>query len=72
MVLAARSTEPLHRLVEELGADVAHAVPTDVPNLGACEHLLEEATSRFGSIDILVNNAGYNSRGPLEELPMDL
>jgi len=71
VVLAARSAEPLQRLVEELGADVAHAVPTDVSNLGACEHLLEEARSRFGGIDILVNNAGYNSRGPLEELPMD-
>ncbi len=71
VVLAARSAEPLQRLVEELGPDVAHAVPTDVSNLDACEHLLEEATSRFGSIDILVNNAGYNSRGPLEELPMD-
>ncbi len=71
VVLAARSAEPLQRLVEELGADVAHAVPTDVSNLGACAHLLEEATSRFGSIDILVNNAGYNSRGPLEELSMD-
>lgn len=71
VVLAARSAEPLQRLVGELGAEVAHAVPTDVSNLDACEHLLEEATSRFGSIDILVNNAGYNSRGPLEELPMD-
>jgi len=29
------------------------------------EHLLDEATSKFGSIDILVNNARYNSRGPL-------
>ncbi len=72
VVLAARSAEPLQRLVEELGADVAHAVPTDVSNLGACEHLIEEAKTRFGSIDILVNNAGYNSRGPLEELPMDV
>ena len=71
VVLAARSAEPLRRLVDELGADVAHAVPTDVADSNACERLLAQAKSRFGSIDILVNNAGHNSRGPLEELPMD-
>jgi NADP-dependent 3-hydroxy acid dehydrogenase YdfG len=71
VVLAARSAEPLRRLVEELGADVAHAVPTDVSDLSACERLLEEAKSRFSSIDVLVNNAGRNSRGPLEQLPVD-
>jgi NADP-dependent 3-hydroxy acid dehydrogenase YdfG len=71
VVLAARSVEPLQRLVDELGADVAHAVPTDVADARACERLLDEAKSRFGSIDVLVNNAGHNARGPLEELPVD-
>ena len=71
VVLAARSAEPLQRLVEELGSDVAHAVPTDVSDRVACERLISEATSRFGSLDILVNNAAHNSRGPLEEIPMD-
>jgi len=71
VVLAARSAEALRRLVDELGADVAHAVPTDVSDLDACERLLEEAKSRFGTIDVLVNNAARNSRGPLEELPTD-
>jgi len=71
VVLAARSPEPLQRLVEELGGDVAHAVPTDVADMSACENLLAEAKSRFGSIDVLVNNAARNSRGPLEELPTD-
>jgi len=70
VVLAARSVEPLQRLDDELGADVAHAVPTDVSDLGACKRLLEQAKSRFGSIDVLVNNAAHNSRGPLEELPI--
>ncbi|MBW1761648.1 MAG: SDR family oxidoreductase [Deltaproteobacteria bacterium] len=71
VVLAARSAEPLQRLVEELGSDVAHAVPTDVSDRAACERLISEAMSRFGSLDILVNNAAHNSRGPLEEIPMD-
>jgi hypothetical protein len=71
VVVAARSAEPLQRLADELGSDVAHAVPTDVSNLDDCERLVEEAVSRFERIDILVNNAGHNSRGPFEELPMD-
>ena len=71
VVLAARSADALQRLVSELGPEVAHAVPTDVSDLGACQRLIEEAVSRFGAIDILVNNAGHNSRGPLEELPTD-
>ncbi len=71
VVLAARRAEPLRRLVDELGADVAYAVPTDVSNVAACERLLDEAKSRFGSIDVLVNNAGYNWRGPLEALPVE-
>jgi short-subunit dehydrogenase len=71
VVLAARGAEPLKRLVQELGAHVAHAVPTDVSDPSGCQRLVEEAKSRFGSIDVLVNNAGYNSRGPFEKLPMD-
>ena len=71
VVLAARSAEPLQRLAEELGVDVAHAVPTDLSDVRACERLLAEAKSRFGSIDVLVNNAAHNSRGPLEKLPVD-
>lgn len=71
VVLAARSAGPLRRLSEELGTDVAHPVPTDVSNVAACERLLEEAKSRFGSIDVLVNNAGYNARGPVEKVSVD-
>lgn len=71
VVLAARSADALQRLVDELGADVSHAVPTDVSSQDACERLVEQTVSRFGAIDILVNNAGHNSRGPLEELPID-
>jgi len=71
VVVAARSAEPLQRLVEDLGRDVALAVPTDVSDLGACERLLEQAKSRFGSIDVLVNNAAYNCRGPVASLAVE-
>jgi NADP-dependent 3-hydroxy acid dehydrogenase YdfG len=71
VVLAARSADALERLKDDLGNDMAHAVPTDVSDRAACERLVAEATSRFGGLDILVNNAGFNSRGPLEELAMD-
>lgn len=71
VVLAARSVEPLHRLAEELGTETAHAVPTDVSSVAACQRLLEEAKARFGGIDILVNNAGYNARGPVETVSVD-
>ena len=71
VVLAARTEGPLQKLAAELGADVAHGVPTDVSKRGDCERLLAEAKSRFGSVDIVVNNAGANSRGPLEDVSID-
>jgi len=71
VVLAARSKEPLDKLAAELGGAVAQAVPTDVSDVDACKHLLEEAISRFGSIDVLVNNAGHNCRGPYHNMPID-
>lgn len=71
VVLAARSKEPLDRLVRELGADVAQAVPTDLSDVSACKALIQEAISRFGRIDVLVNNAGHNMRGDFEKIPIE-
>ena len=71
VVLAARGKEGLERLVQELGTEVALAVPTDVTDCNACERLLQATRERFGNLDILVNNAGFNSRGPLQEIPVD-
>ena len=71
VVLAARSKDPLDKLAAELGGDVAQAVPTDISDIAACERLLQEAVSRFGSIDVLVNNAAHNCRGPYDSIPID-
>ena len=71
VVLAARSKEPLDKLAAELGSSVAHAVPADISDVGACNKLLQEAVSRFGRIDVLVNNAAHNFRGAFEHLPME-
>ena len=43
VVLAARGQEALDKVVAELGADVAHGVPTDVADPRACERLLQTA-----------------------------
>jgi len=71
VVLAARGAESLQRLTDELGANSAHPVPTDIADMDSCRRLLEKAKSRFGRIDILVNNAGSNSRGPLQDVPVE-
>jgi short-subunit dehydrogenase len=71
VVLAARGAEVLQRLADDLGADVAYPVPTDVADIDSCRRLLEKAKARFGRIDVLVNNAGFNSRGPLQDIPIE-
>lgn len=71
VVLAARGKDALDKLAAELGESVAEAVPTDISDVGACKHLLQQAVSRFGSIDVLVNNAAHNCRGAYEEIPME-
>ena len=71
VVLAARRKEPLDKLAGELGLPVTHVVPTDISDVGACKHLIQEAQSRFGTLDVLVNNAGRNVRGPFEGLRIE-
>lgn len=66
VVLAARSPGPLQKVVDELGADKAKAIPTDVSSVEGCKALVQGAIDAFGSVDVLVNNAGFNSRGTLD------
>jgi hypothetical protein len=59
VVLAARSSDVLNRLVAEFGAERALAVPTDVADAGSVARLAEATLVHFGRADVLVNNAGF-------------
>jgi NAD(P)-dependent dehydrogenase (short-subunit alcohol dehydrogenase family) len=60
VVLAGRRPEPIERTAEEIRARGrrAQAVPTDVTNVDACQHLVDATLAELGRVDILVNNAG--------------
>jgi NADP-dependent 3-hydroxy acid dehydrogenase YdfG len=64
LVLAARSEDKLTALVEEIGADNAIAVATDVTEWDQVEALFAAALARFGAVDAVFVNAGFGaSRG---------
>jgi NADP-dependent 3-hydroxy acid dehydrogenase YdfG len=70
VVLAARSQDKLQALVEELGADNALAVTTDVTQWEDNEALIKASKDAFGSVDVVFANAGFGAkRGWLEETP---
>ena len=60
VVLAARRTDHLNMLVEEIVREggCALAVPTDVRERGNIDRLVQTAAETFGRIDLLINNAG--------------
>ncbi|MGD9572350.1 MAG: SDR family NAD(P)-dependent oxidoreductase [Thermoleophilia bacterium] len=76
VLLAARRAERLEELAASIREDggTAHAVPCDVTDAAAVEHLLDEAVGRFGRIDVMVANAGTaGDGGPVpERLPDEL
>lgn len=67
LVLAARRTERLQKLVNDIQAagGKAIAVTTDVAKQTDVEHLIKQALDTFGRIDVMVNNAGYMAVSPL-------
>ncbi|MBA2534486.1 MAG: SDR family oxidoreductase [Rubrobacter sp.] len=66
VVLAARREDRLKDLAAELG-EGALAVPTDVTDPDACEHLVSRTLETFGSVDVLVANAGLGLYGSIAE-----
>ena len=73
VTLAGRRGELLEAVVDESGAkDKIIAVPTDVGDPRAVEHLFETTSSTFGRLDLLFNNAGSGAPAiPLEELTLE-
>ena len=71
LVLAARRTEALKELAEELGGgDRALAVQCDVSEWNQVQSLADRALESFGRIDAVFANAGFGAtRGFLEESP---
>jgi NADP-dependent 3-hydroxy acid dehydrogenase YdfG len=57
LVLAARNSENLARLVEKC-VSPAIAIPTDITDPSQVEALMAAAIAQFGQIDVLVNAAG--------------
>lgn len=71
LVLAARSTDRIEALADELGGNErAIAVTCDVTDFAAQEAMVKAAVDAFGSIDVAFANAGFGAkRGFLEETP---
>ena len=70
VVLAARSTDKLQALAEELG-DLALSVPTDVTKGPDVSQLADRCIEAFGKVDILFANAGIYFSGKAAECEPD-
>lgn len=66
VALAARRTERLRQLADELG-DAALAVPADISSRAHVDRLVAATRARFGKIDIVYANAGLFSNRPFAE-----
>ena len=62
LVLADVQEQPLRDFAATLGGEVL-ALPTDVADAAAVEHLAQRAYAEFGQVDLLFNNAGVLTTG---------
>ena len=60
VVLAARSTEKLERLRDELGHERALAVTCDVADWQSQQKMVAQTIKHFGRIDVVFANAGFS------------
>ncbi|GIM96685.1 SDR family oxidoreductase [Paractinoplanes toevensis] len=70
VVVGARRTDRLDRLVAEIAAGGGTAVATrvDVTDPADLRSLVDTAVERFGRLDVLVGNAGVTRIGPMADL----
>jgi short-subunit dehydrogenase len=73
VVLAARSTDKLSQLAEELqqAGYAALVVTTDMRNQADVTRLIETTVQHFGRVDVLINNAGQAVAGTIADLDLD-
>jgi short-subunit dehydrogenase len=73
LALAARSGKDLARVTGTIEAQGgrAIAIPTDVTDKAALDHLVAETLRTYGSIDLLVNNAGVVQPSAYEHLSVE-
>lgn len=73
VVLGARRTDRLDRLVAEIEADggKAAALRVDVTESGDLKALVDVAVERFGRLDVLVGNAGVGRIGLVADLDVE-
>jgi 3-oxoacyl-[acyl-carrier protein] reductase len=71
VVVAARNSEKLGKLVEEIGQDAVLAVQMDVGDAQQVKTGFRQAVERFGRLDILVNNAAITRDGLAVRMKMD-
>jgi NADP-dependent 3-hydroxy acid dehydrogenase YdfG len=73
VVLGARRTDRLHRLVAEIKAAGGEAVAThvDVTNASDLQSLVSLAVEHFGRLDVLVGNAGISKLSTMADLDVD-
>ena len=73
VALAARSTDKLTQLAEELQRDghAALVVTTDMRNQAEVAQLIETTVQHYGQLDVLINNAGQAVAGTVAEVDVD-
>lgn len=73
VALAARRTERLQRLAEEINGHGGRAlvIETDVTEQAQAQNAVERAAAELGRLDIVVNNAGVMLLGPIVGAPLD-